>query len=247
MAVRTREAESAPKEGAAALGPALELKHVSLDLGNTSILHKVSFRVEPGTIHCLIGPNGAGKTSLLRTILGQMPHEGVVKIRWGARRGIGYVPQRIDVEDLLPLTLRDFIALSCQRRPAFLGMARRLRAEFDECMQALGLAGKVNRMVGQLSGGERQRLLFAQALIPMPGLLILDEPLSSLDRQGAELIQERVRQLADTGMTILWVHHDLKLVREMADAVTCVNRTLRFSGDPAELLSPERVLEAYAP
>jgi zinc transport system ATP-binding protein len=230
-----------------AVGPGLDLKHVSLQLGRTAILQKVSFSIAPGTIHCLIGPNGAGKTSLLRTILGQMPHDGVVKISWGARRGIGYVPQRIDIEDLLPLTVRDFIALSCQRRPAFLGMAPRLRTEFAHAMESLGLAGKENRLVGQLSGGERQRLLFAQALIPRPGLLILDEPLSSLDRHGADLIQERVRQLAADGMTILWVHHDLKLVREMADCVTCINRTLRFTGAPTDMLAPERVLEAYSP
>jgi len=228
-------------------GPAVEVERLSLTLGSARILEEVSFRVEPGAVHCIIGPNGAGKTSMLKSLLGQMPHEGTLKIQWRGHRVIGYVPQRLEIEELLPITIHDFMALSCQRRPAFLGLAPRLRKEADHWLELLGLKGKERRMVGQLSGGERQRLLFAQALIPRPGLLVLDEPLASVDREGAELIQNLVRDLAATGMTILWVHHDLKLVREMATQVTCINRTLRFSGPPEEMLTSERVLAGFAP
>jgi zinc transport system ATP-binding protein len=230
----------------AVAGPGVVLKELSLSLGGTTILDKVSFKVAPGSLHCLVGPNGGGKTSLLRSLLGQMPHEGRVEIAWGGARKVGYVPQRLDMDPTLPISVRDFLALSCGTRPAFLGMSAELRQRSDAVLERLGLRGKEGRLVGQLSGGERQRLLFAQALLPRPSFLILDEPLSSVDRNGAELIVEEVLQLHREGVTVLWVHHDLKLVKEIATAVTCVNRTLRFSGEPATVLEPERILEAFS-
>jgi zinc transport system ATP-binding protein len=233
-------------ENVQAAGPRLQFRKVSLSLGGTSILDGVTFTVEPGALHCIIGPNGGGKTSLLRSLLGQMPHEGSIQIEWKGPRSIGYVPQRLDMDPTLPISVRDFVALSCQRRPAFLGMSRDLRARAAEVLQKLGLRGKEDRLVGQLSGGERQRLLFAQALLPRPDLLILDEPLSSVDRNGAELILAEVRSLNQQGVTVLWVHHDLRLVREVASAVTCIHRTMRFTGAPAKVLEGERILEAFS-
>jgi len=228
------------------IGPGVVMKNLSLSLGGNLILDNVSFRMAPGALHCLVGPNGGGKTSLLRSLLGQMPHEGRIEIDWNGARKVGYVPQRLDMDPTLPISVRDFLALSCGNRPAFLGMSSELRQRADAVLERLGLRGKEGRLVGQLSGGERQRLLFAQALLPRPSFLILDEPLSSVDRNGAELIVEEVLQLHREGVTVLWVHHDLKLVKEIATAVTCVNRTLRFSGEPAIVLEPERILEAFS-
>lgn len=228
------------------IGPGVVLKNLSLSLGGNLILDAVSFKVVPGALHCLVGPNGGGKTSLLRSLLGQMPHEGRIEIAWNGARTVGYVPQRLDMDPTLPISVRDFLALSCGNRPAFLGMSTELRQRADAVLERLGLRGKEGRLVGQLSGGERQRLLFAQALLPRPSFLILDEPLSSVDRNGAELIVEEVLQLHREGVTVLWVHHDLKLVKEIATAVTCVNRTLRFTGEPTKVLEPERILEAFS-
>lgn len=227
-------------------GPRITLKNLSLSLGGNNILEEVSFNVGPGALHCIVGPNGGGKTSLLRSLLGQMPHEGRIEIAWNGPRVIGYVPQRLDMDPTLPISVKDFIALSCQKRPAFLGMSPALRTRAYEVLEKLGLHGKEHRLVGQLSGGERQRLLFAQALLPQPSLLILDEPLSSVDRNGAELILNEVRVLHKAGATVLWVHHDLKLVKETATAVTSINRTLRFSGAPEDALRPDRILDAFS-
>jgi len=233
-------------EKPAATGPGVVLKGLSLSLGGNQILDNVTFNILPGALHCIVGPNGGGKTSMLRSLLGQMPHEGRIEIAWNGARRVGYVPQRLDMDPTLPISVRDFLALSCGNRPAFLGMSTALREESNAVVQRLGLHGKEGRLVGQLSGGERQRLLFAQALLPRPDLLILDEPLSSVDRNGAELIVEEVRQLHREGTTVLWVHHDLKLVKEIATAVTCINRTLRFSGEPSKVLESERILEAFS-
>ena len=227
-------------------GPRLQVKNLCLSLGGNSILDNVSFSVQSGALHAIIGPNGGGKTSLLRSILGQMPHTGKIEIAWEGPRRIGYVPQRLDMDPTLPISVTDFLAISCQQRPAFLPVRAALRAQMQEALHLLGLKGKERRLVGQLSGGERQRLLFAQALLPRPSLLILDEPLSSVDRNGAALIQDLVKDLVGEGVTVLWVHHDLKLVKESASAVTCINRTLRFNGAPETVLGGEKILEAFS-
>lgn len=222
------------------------MKQLSLSLGGNSILERVSFQVSTGALHCIIGPNGGGKTSFLRSLLGQMPHDGHIEIGWRGPRRVGYVPQRLDMDPTLPISVTNFIALSCQKRPAFLGVSPHLKVAIADVFERLGLQGKEDRLVGQLSGGERQRLLFAQALLPTPSLLILDEPLSSVDRQGAELIEREVLKLHHAGATVLWVHHDLKLVKKIATQVTCINRTLRFSGSPEATLGGDRILEAFS-
>jgi zinc transport system ATP-binding protein len=74
-------------------GPAIEFDRVSLTLGGTRILQDVTFKIRAGTIHCIVGANGGGKTSLVRSLLGQMPHSGRIAIHWAGSRVIGYVPQ----------------------------------------------------------------------------------------------------------------------------------------------------------
>jgi zinc transport system ATP-binding protein len=219
-------------------GPAIRVERVSLALGNTQILDGVTFAVAAGEVHCLIGPNGGGKTSLVRALLGQMPHSGEIAIEWGDGRTVGYVPQALDFDKTLPVTVDDFMAMICQRRrPAFLGLSRANRALADAALERVALVGKRKRKLGSLSGGERQRVLFAQALIPPPGLLVLDEPMTSMDEVGAERFATLIRNLARDGVTVLWIAHDLAQVREMADSVTCINRRVLFSGPPREVLA----------
>jgi zinc transport system ATP-binding protein len=219
-------------------GPEIVLEHVSLALGNTDILTDVNLKIARGEIHCLIGPNGGGKTSLVRCLLGQMPHTGTISIAWAEERTIGYVPQAIDFDRTLPVTVDDFMALVCQRyRPAFIGLSKPNRALAHGALERVGFEGKRRRKLGSLSGGERQRVLFAQALLPPPALLVLDEPMTSMDEVGAERFAGLIRELAAEGVTILWIAHDLAQVRAMADTVTCVNRTVLFSGTPASVLA----------
>lgn len=227
-------------------GPAVRFANVSLSLGGTSILESVSFDVLPGEIHCIIGPNGGGKTSLVRSLLGEMPVSGEISIAWnGGGTTIGYVPQALDLDRTLPVTVDDFMAMICQRRPAFLGLARRHRKEAGDALARVGLAGKGARRLGDLSGGERQRVLLAQALMPQPALLVLDEPLTAMDEAGMRLFEDLVLAVADEGVTILWIAHDLAQVRRMADRVTCLNRTVRFHGLPEEVLTPERIGDVF--
>lgn len=225
-------------------GPRLAFSEVSLELGGTPILNRVSFEVKPGEIHCLIGPNGGGKTSLIRSLLGEMPHTGRIAIDWQESRVIGYVPQSLDFDKTLPVTVRDFMALILQRRPAFLGLRRDLRDSVAGVLERVGLAGKQHRKLGDLSGGERQRVLFAQALMPGPALLVLDEPMTAMDESGARILEQAVIEIAESGTTVMWIAHDLEQVRRTADAVTCINRNVRFTGG-ADVVTAERVSEVF--
>ena len=219
-------------------GPGIRFDDVGLELGGVEILRGISFEVSAGEVHCLIGPNGGGKTSLVRCALGQMPHTGRISIDWGERRHIGYVPQFLDFDKTLPVTVEDFMAMVCQkRRPAFVGLSRHSRSRTDAALARVGLNGKRRSKLGSLSGGERQRVLFAQALIPHPALLVLDEPMTSMDEVGAELFARIIGELAAEGVTILWIAHDLTQVTRMAAKVSCINRTLLFSGPPADVLA----------
>ncbi len=230
-----------------AQGPSIRLTNVGLHLASTQILHDVAFSVEPGQIHCIIGPNGGGKTSLIRSILGQMPHSGEIRIDWPAGRCTGYVPQILDFDRDLPMTVDDFMAISSQDLMAVFGLSKRIRAAVDEAIELVGLRDKRRRRMGELSGGERQRVLFAQALIPFPDLLVLDEPLAGVDGAGAEIISDLVIGLRDRGVAVLWIHHDLAEVKRIADKVTCINRTVTFSGPPNEVLTQDRLLDVFSP
>lgn len=227
-------------------GPAVRFSGVSLALGGTPILQDVTCNVQPGSLHCLIGPNGGGKSSLMRALLGEMPITGEIAIEWhDAARTIGYVPQSLEFDRLLPVSVTDFMALISQRRPAFLGLGRRHRAAVATALERVGLGGKERRKLGDLSGGERQRLLLAQSLVPAPALLLLDEAASAMDESGQQLFEKIVLELVEEGVTVLWIAHDFAQVRRLADHVTCLNRTVRFDGPANEVLSSEKLAAAF--
>tara|TARA_Y100001954_G_scaffold233482_1_gene286865 strand:- start:18919 stop:19650 length:732 start_codon:yes stop_codon:yes gene_type:complete len=228
-------------------GPSIHFDSVALALGGNSILHDISFAVEAGTIHYVIGPNGGGKTSLIRCLLGQMPHSGTIRICWGNETSVGYVPQALDFDDTLPMTVVDFMAMIGQsRRPAFLGFSIGKDKKAYEALDRVGMLGRKDRPFGSLSGGERQRVLLAQALLPEPKLLILDEPATGLDKAGAAIMHGIIEELSAAGTTVVIIHHDLGVVRDMAHGVTCLNRELLFSGDPATELTPERIYSIFS-
>jgi zinc transport system ATP-binding protein len=218
-------------------GPSIEFDRVSLTLGATSILEDVTFKVSAGTIHCIVGANGGGKTSLVRSLLGQMPHTGTITIHWRENRTIGYVPQTLDFDKSLPITVLDFLAMATQRRPVFFGVPRRHRAAIERTLEQLGLSGKRDTRLGSLSGGERQRVLLAQALIPEPSLLVLDEPTTGLDVAGKEILERTIVEFVRAGGTAVWINHDIAQVGEIADALTYIDRRVLLDGAPREALA----------
>lgn len=229
------------------MGPSIEFEHIGLTLGRTNILRDVRFAVAPGLVHALVGPNGGGKSSLIKTLLGQTPHTGRLVLNWPREPGVvGYVPQAIEFDRTLPMTVEDFMAATTQRRPAFLGRARGVAPAIRAALDRVGMADKRSRRMGALSGGERQRVLLAQSLIPDPGLLVLDEPMAALDEAGVQVFENLLTDWRFAGVTVLWVEHDLEAVGRLADRVTGLNCRVLFDGAPSEVLTPDRLLTLFS-
>lgn len=228
-------------------GPGIKFDNIGLTLGRTEILRDVSFTVGAGTVHALVGPNGGGKSSLIKTLLGQMPHRGRLTMEWENNPGtIGYVPQALEFDRGLPMTVNDFMAAMTQRRPAFLGLSPRYADKIAHALELVGMTDKRTRRMGALSGGERQRVLLAQGMIPAPSLLVVDEPMAALDEAGIQVFEKLLTYWKQSGVTVFWVEHDLHAVRQMADRVTGLNRTVLFDGEPKETLTPDRLMELFS-
>lgn len=228
-------------------GPRIEFEAVNLELGRTRILEQVSFSVAAGSVHAIVGPNGGGKSSLIKTLLGQMPHQGRLAMHWPSEREvIGYVPQALEFDRGLPMTVDDFMAAMCQRQPAFLGLSKRVQPAIEAALTYVGMLDKRKRRMGALSGGERQRVLLAQGLIPEPQLLVLDEPMSALDEAGIRVFEHLLASWRRSGTTVLWIEHDLEAVLRLADRVTGLSRRVLFDAPPAQALTPERLLGLFS-
>lgn len=234
---------NALKETHAMRGPAIVFENVSLRLGGAQILEEVSFRIEPGALHCLVGPNGGGKTSLVRALLGQMPHTGTVRLEGEFTKPLGYVPQLPDFDRNVPMTVNDVMALLGQRRPAFLGSNKAVKAANLQALERTGVAAMVDKPFGSLSGGQRQRVLLAQAISPAPWLLILDEPTAGVDEAGVRLVEALVAELNSQGVTILWINHDIQQVKRIAQSMTVINRRILFHGAPEQAVYPLEVAQ----
>ena len=202
--------------------PLLVVENVDFAIRGNPILRDVSLRVMGGEIVALIGPNGAGKSTLVRIVLGLLrPDRGRVRLKSGLR--VGYMPQRLAVDDTLPLTVRRFITLGT-RAPR-----ERVRAALAE----VGAAHVLDTPVQATSGGELQRVLLARALLREPDLLVLDEPVQGVDLNGQYELYDLIGGLRRRrGCGILMVSHELYLVMAATDHVICLNRHVCCSGHP---------------
>lgn len=203
-------------------GQLLEITDLTLHPGPKALLTNFSLTVSRGTLHAIVGPNGAGKTTLLAAILGLVPFEGRIAAHWTGRGRIAYVPQQFHVDRTLPVTVADFLALTRQQRPVCLGVSASTRKRVSLLLDRVGLPGFEDRPLSVLSGGELRRALLANALDPLPELLILDEPLGGLDEAGAKWLDETLVSLKGE-VTTLMVSHASDQVQRIADRVTTIS------------------------
>ena len=223
----------------------IDLDGVSVVRGGQTLLSNVSMHIHCGQLTALTGQNGAGKTTLIRALLGEIPYTGAIrhvdeKGRNFSRLRTGYVPQQLEFDKEMPVTVEDFLAAALSRRPVWLGVGKKTR---ERAMGALNQvkAGELMRSsLGRLSGGELQRVLLALALTPPPDLLVLDEPVSGVDQNGLALFLDTVLGLrARHHMAILLVSHDLALVEKYADHVVLLDKQVLSQGTPGEVFSSE--------
>ncbi|MBZ0270473.1 metal ABC transporter ATP-binding protein [bacterium] len=224
----------------------LSLDGVTVRAGRVAIVRDVDMRVRRGSIHALVGPNGAGKTTLLRAIFRGVPHDGRIAMRFARDGRVGYVPQRVEVPDALPMTVADFFQIALGPRPPFLGLPRASRLAIEAALARLNATHLFARRMRDLSGGEMRRVLVAHALCPAPELLILDEPATHLDLPGTRLVHELLRELRDRdGVSILMVAHDTGAVARLADDATGLDETVRFVGPASRLAEAETLRAIY--
>jgi len=216
----------------------IELQNVSVTRGGQELLHDVSMHIHCGQLTALIGQNGAGKTTLIRALLRQLPCSGSIRHinehgREIQRLVTGYVPQNLEFDREMPLTVQDLMASAFTHRPVWTGVSRKVRGQVREALAEVNAADIIDNPLGRCSGGEIQRVLLALSLHPAPDLLVLDEPVSGVDSNGLTLFLETVNRLRATRhMAILLVSHDLRLVREFADHVVLLDRTVLAQGAP---------------
>lgn len=228
---------------------ALRLIDVSVSLGGRLILDRVTFEPAAGQLNAIIGPNGAGKTTLLRAILGLVPYTGRIELpadNRGRPARIGYVPQRLDFDRGIPMTVLDFMCAGLQRTPVWLRHRGRARRRALESLETVGGKGWEHHQLGRLSGGELQRVLLAMALSNEPDLLLLDEPVSGVDVAGEELFCDLLGSLQkQQRYTTLLVSHDLSIVTRHAQYVLCLNKTVKCCGRTVETLTAENLKLLY--
>ncbi len=223
---------------------AVSLRGVTLGYGGRTVLSRVELDIAEGLFVGLLGANGAGKTTLLRAILGLVPAQAGSILVDGApvRRGhaqIGYVPQARSAAIASRLSGWDFVASAWQGHrlglPLVNGEGRDEVARVLDLVEAGGLA---RRPLADLSGGERQRLLLAQALLGRPRLLLLDEPLSSLDPRHQHGMVALVRSVQRAlGITVLFSAHELNPLLEVLDQVLYLGRGQAALGSVADIIT----------
>ncbi len=222
---------------------AIEFRHVDLVRAGRQVLADVSLTIQQGEFVGVLGPNGAGKTTFMRAVLGLLrPSRGTVRVLGRpAGRGnpmVGYMPQSRAANANLRLRGRDFVAgILNGHRLGLPLLGRQGAAEVDRALALVGATGLAQRALADTSGGERQRLLLAQALIGRPKLLLLDEPLISLDPHHQHAIVALAKSLQDElGIAILFSSHELNPLLGVLD------RVLYLGGGEAALGTVDEVI-----
>ncbi len=245
---------------------AIELRDAHASLGGREVWSGVDLLVRPGEFVAVLGPNGSGKSTLLKAILGLIETApGTVSVLGGpagaANRQIGYLPQRHGYDSSLPIRGVDLVRLGLDGSswgvPLPVGGAwleglgrgaarRRARDRVREAIELVGASAYADRPLGELSGGEQQRVLIAQALVRRPRILMLDEPLDSLDLPNQAAVTALVQRICRTeNVAVLLVAHDVNPLLSYLDQVIYLAGGRALQGSVQEVITGPRLSELY--
>ncbi len=230
----------------------IEMEHARICLGDRAILEDVCLVVDEGEFLAVLGPNGAGKTTLLRALLGLVkPAGGIVRVlgRVPSRgnRAIGYVPQHRTLEADLALRARDIVGFGLDGDRWGIGLpSRRRRAQIDDVLREVDALDLGDAPICRLSGGEQQRLLIAQALLTDPRLLLLDEPLASLDlSREAEIVALTQKVCRQRCIAVMLVSHDINPLLPVVDRVLYMANGHSAVGPTDEVITSAALSRLY--
>lgn len=223
----------------------LDVNNVSVEIGGTRLIEGISMRVERGSTVAIIGPNGAGKTTLLRAILGLIPLTSGTITLFGTpvaqlgekRKKVGYVPQQMEYDRYLPLTVKEMMRAYVPHIPL---------SGIEDALREVGVHQMLHHPIGKLSGGQLQRVVIALNLLRKPEILFLDEPATGVDIEGESRFYDTIERLREEHhLTVVLVSHDLSVVTRYASQVLCINRRLLCFGPPTKALDAEMIRLVY--
>ena len=230
----------------------IELGGVDFGYTSTPVVEGVSLTVAAGEYVAVVGPNGSGKSTLMQLMLGLLrPDAGAARLfgepahRFDDGQRIGYVAQRANAADGMPITVREVVKMG---RFPHVGFGRLSEADWrivDEALATVGMDGFADRPVTKLSGGQRQRAFIARALAGEADLLVLDEPTVGVDVESVDAFYDLLASLNAEGITVLLIEHDLGAVVEHADRVVCLNREVYFDGPTDEFVESDALARAF--
>jgi zinc transport system ATP-binding protein len=213
----------------------INIEQLTLSYGNVIALKNVSMEINRGEVVTIVGPNGSGKTSLLKAIIGAVhPVEGSISVKPGLK--IGYVPQRLNLDPTLPISVGRFMRLT----------ERLDRSTCESYLKKAGVAGLIDQQMSELSGGQFQRVLLARALLGNPDILILDEATQGLDQPGSADFYRQIEEVRkSTGCAVLMISHDLHVVMSSSDRVICLNGHICCCGTPESVIATPEYQELF--
>lgn len=229
----------------------ISVNNISVKKNGAVLLSDVSFELHCGELTAVIGVNGAGKTTLVKSILGEIPHEGNVSYKSHCgdeiqKITVGYVPQHLDFDRSAPVSVEDFLLVGRTSSPVCFLKNKKVSADIDKALESVGCLDLKKRKLGELSGGELQRVMLVNALYPLPELLILDEPVSGVDVAGSEKFYEAILNLKQNyHIAIAMVSHDLGIVGDFADNVVLINKTVLKSGTAKEVFDSKEFKNVF--
>lgn len=223
----------------------IRLDNVACGYGSRRLWSGVDLSVHPGEFIAIVGPNGSGKTSMLKLLLGHLaPQEGTVTRAQGV--SVGYVPQLKDFDPAVPIRGRDLVGLGLDGARKGLLPTPNRRSLVDHAVEEVQAQAYADAPLHLLSGGEQQRLRIAQALVSNPDVLLLDEPLLSLDIANQQVIIQAIKHRRDRHQTAsLFVTHEINPVLPLLNRVIYIARGKALIGHPDDVLTTESLSELY--
>jgi len=220
---------------------AITLDRVEVCLGQFEVLKNVTASIPEKKQTVIIGPNGGGKSTLVLTILGFMTYKGTINFTSPSPK-FGYVPQRLEFDRHMPMTVLEYLSLRLTKKPLWLGTSKKVRIRIERSLEKVKAENLLCRPLGVLSGGESQRVQMAAALMTSPDILVLDEPATGVDVYGEQLLCELLDDFKND-LTVIMVSHDLATAKAHGDWIICLNRRVVAQG-PAEEIFTTDILSA---